>query len=447
MAGQGSERADKETWNIPRLLLIAWCCFIVYGSFIPFRFSADPEFVRSNLAQVELFPFQRGTKNFSLPDVVSNVLLFIPFGLLLATGRFRILGQSWPRRIFLGGMLALGFAAAIELGQLFASGRRSSGIDAEFDVLGALGGAAGAYLLQRYETQVDACLRAVRAEPALGPLALLALWLGSNAFYPFAVTLDVSTAWHNLTHAKWVPFRHPHGLSLDRVVDEAVMFAILSALIRSVLRRHVSAVTAAAGAVVAAIAFSIALEFGKLLVVGRLPNMENVLLASVGAVFGVTVVPLLMAWPPVRKRPAGALAALALLLMIYYELTPFAFATSSSAITRQVARIEWLPLLSYSRADAPSALFDLWKKLLLSGFWGFTYAWAMGAPPWRAASAGLVAGGALEAGQLLTSGHIPSVGDTLIFGFGAWIGGKAYQANRDLGGGPGLTSFRGLPDA
>ena len=135
-----------------------------------------------------------------------------------------------------------------------------------------------------------------------------------------------------------------------------------------------------------------------------------------------------MAWQPIRKRPEWALAVLALLLLAYSELTPFAFATSSSALATQVGRIEWLPLLSYSRADAQSALFDLWRKLLLSGFWGFSFSWVMSsAAPWRAASAGLVVGGALEAAQLLTIGRTPSVGDALILGLGAWIGGIVYR--------------------
>jgi len=408
-------------------MLVVWCCIVVYGSLIPFRFSADADFVRSNLAKAQLFPFQSGVKNFSLPDVVSNVLLFIPFGLLLAGSECRALGRSWPWRICAIGALALGFAAVIELGQLFAAGRRSSAIDVEFDVLGALVGGVGAYLLQRYGKQVNACLRVVRAEPGLVPIALVAVWLCSDAFYPFAVTLDVSTAWHNLTHAKWMPFREPQAFWLDRVVNEAVVFAILGALLRSAFRRHVSTLTAAAAAVAGAIAFSIALESGKLLVVGRLPNMENVLLASAGSVCGVTLAPLLMAWQPIRKRPEWALGVLALLLLAYSELTPFALATSSSAFATQVGRIEWMPLLSYSRADAQSALFDLWKKLLLSGFWGFSLSWVMSSTPWRAACAGLVVGGALEAAQLLTIGRTPSVGDALILGLGAWIGGIVYR--------------------
>jgi VanZ family protein len=426
MAGQAAADGERDGRHFQRVLLVVWCCFIVYGSLVPFRFSADPDFARSNLAKVPIVAFQAGTKNFSLSDVVANVLLFIPFGLLLAGSGFRAVGRGWLRRICAIGALAFGLAVAIELGQLFSAGRRASGIDVEFDVLGALVGSVGAYLLQRYEKQAEAWLHAARAEPRLVPIVLLALWLGSDAFYPFAVTLDVSTAWHNLRHAKWVPFREPQGFWLDRVVDEAVMFAMLSALMRSTLVRHISAVRAAVWAVCAAVAFSVALEAGKLLVVGRLPNVENVLLASAGAGCGVTLAPLLMAWPPVRRRLEWLLAVLSLLLLVYSELTPFAFALSSSAVATNTGRIEWMPLLSYSRADVQSALFDLWRKLVLSGFWGFSLALASGATPGRVTCAGLLVGAVLEATQLLTPGRVPSVGDALVFALGAWIGAAVY---------------------
>jgi len=50
-----------------------------------------PQFVQSNLAKVEFLPLQSEAENFSLPDIISNVLLVIPFGLFLAGSGFRAL--------------------------------------------------------------------------------------------------------------------------------------------------------------------------------------------------------------------------------------------------------------------------------------------------------------------------------------------------------------------
>jgi VanZ family protein len=427
-ASEKEAAPDLVGRRVQRIMLVLWCCFIVYGSFIPFGLSADPDFVRSNLAKLQLFPFQGGTKNFSLPDIASNILLFIPVGFLLSGSGFSFVGPSRARRICASGALALVLATVIELGQLFAVGRRSSGIDVEAGVIGALLGATAACLFHRYGGQVANYLKVGPDEPRLVLVALLVVWLCSDAFYPFAVTLDVSTVWHNLMHARWSPIRGSQGFWLDRVVDETVMFAMLSALLSSALRRHAFGAMAAIMGASAAVTFSGALELGKLFVVGRSPTVENVLFASVGAMLGVTAIPMLVEWRPIRKHPEQALAALALALLVYSELTPFAFALSSSALVASFHRIEWIPFFSYYGANPQSALFDLWKKLLLATFWGFSFARLSRATPSGAACAGLLLGALLETAQVLTVSRIPGVGDVVNFGLGAWIGGAIYDA-------------------
>jgi hypothetical protein len=65
-----------------RWLFAFYFLFILYGSFIPFRFSDDRELVRSQFVRFFTPPYDHGVGRFSLPDVVSNVLFFIPFGFL-----------------------------------------------------------------------------------------------------------------------------------------------------------------------------------------------------------------------------------------------------------------------------------------------------------------------------------------------------------------------------
>ena len=118
-----------------------WCGFILYGSFIPFRFTTSPEVVRAKLAEVRLLPFEQGRKAFSTSDVVGNVLLFVPFGFLAAGaapgvrgGLRRLSAIALP--VGAGALLATG----IEIGQLFAPGRTASGVDVLANMLGALVG-------------------------------------------------------------------------------------------------------------------------------------------------------------------------------------------------------------------------------------------------------------------------------------------------------------------
>jgi len=67
--------------------------FVVYGSFFPFDFTADPAVVRAHASRIVLRPFEaNGKRAFSIPDVASNLLLGVPAGLLLVAGG--VVGRS-----------------------------------------------------------------------------------------------------------------------------------------------------------------------------------------------------------------------------------------------------------------------------------------------------------------------------------------------------------------
>ena len=68
-----------------RLPLVLWAlsaAFIVYGTTIPFRFGADRQMVFAHLARVTPNPLVSPDTGgrLSIPDVVGNVMLFLPFG-------------------------------------------------------------------------------------------------------------------------------------------------------------------------------------------------------------------------------------------------------------------------------------------------------------------------------------------------------------------------------
>src|SRR5262247_3807511 len=80
MPGFAALRISFAERKLLRWLFFFYCLFILYGSFIPFRFSDDPEFVRSQFVRFFTPPYDHGVRRFSLPDVVSNVLLLFPSG-------------------------------------------------------------------------------------------------------------------------------------------------------------------------------------------------------------------------------------------------------------------------------------------------------------------------------------------------------------------------------
>jgi VanZ family protein len=114
-----------------RWLFLVYLLFILYGSFIPFRFSVDPSLFAPNLFDSSRPTYGHGVRRFSLSDVVSNVRLCIPFGFLWVGGEFylRMQNRFW-RVAFAGGVLGLLSGLIIESGQMFSPGRIASILDA-----------------------------------------------------------------------------------------------------------------------------------------------------------------------------------------------------------------------------------------------------------------------------------------------------------------------------
>jgi VanZ family protein len=426
-ASPGSIRERRLAY----VLLALWCAAILYGSFIPFQLTLGHEGLWERMSRLQLLPFREGRRAFSVLDVASNVLLFVPFGALMALGR-----SPGPRRpsilpIAAAALLAGLLAMLIELGQLFAAGRTASLIDLAANMTGATLGAAAVTLVWRSEDGrlAAAATVLVRREPLVVPIALLAVTFLAEATYPFSITLDVSTLWGNLKAIQWVPFAVPRFWG-DLVVDRGLRYALLGGMLAVVVGRHLSRMlgrTAAAGLVTAV---AIGVELVKLLFEGRAPKVENAAVAIAGGLVGIAVLPAAARWDPLRRHPAAALAGLAILLLGYLELAPFEFRFDPAIIRARLPRIEWLPFQSYYGADFQSALFDLWGKVSISGLLGFAVTLGTGRGALASALVGLAAGSGLEALQIATLSRHPSVSDVLTIALGAALGGVVYGRYR-----------------
>ena len=92
---------------------------------------------------------------------------------------------------------------------------------------------------------------------------------------------------------------------------------------------------------------------------------------------------------------------------------------------------------SYYGAEPQAALFDLAKKMFLLGPLGFLIAAGNrdGSPRKQqalAATAGLLVGLILEAGQIALQSRNPSLTDVLLFGGAAWAGAAVFERYRRI---------------
>ena len=428
-----------------RILLLLFAAFVVYGSFFPFSFRIDPVEVQRDLARfwggLTLFD-ARGRRLFSLADVVSNVLLGVPVGLFLVQGR--LLGRGLATRLVGVLVVETVFAGAVEVGQILAPTRTASALDVVAQVVGALGGATAAHALGAHSARAAEARLAllVRARPALIVVGVLAALLAADALYPFALTLDVSTAWGNLKRGQWIPLAaFGRRLWSDLLVERALPYAGLAVAGRLALAagpRPLGGAAASALVGALAIVWAIGLEAGKLLIVGRAPNLDYVLLGAAGAALGLVLYAPLAGSDAARRRAPARLAWLTGAILAYRELTPFDWLSSGERIAAKLARVEWLPLQSYFYADPWSALFDLGNKLAWGGLFGAALR-AVGAPRpgWWGFALGLV----LEAMQILQASHVPALTDAIDIGVGVALGARALDAARRWRGGDAPVSI------
>ncbi len=423
------EPAAESTARRARVLLLVFAGFVVYGSFFPFSFHLDVDEVQRDLARfwgtLTLFD-SRGRRLFSIADLVSNVLLGVPVGVLLVQGR--VVGRGLVTRVV--GVVAIEtlFAGLVEVGQILAPTRTAALLDVLAQAAGALAGALtvhglGAGAVQRVEARVSAI---ARGRPALVVAAILAALLAADALYPYALTLDVSTAWGNLRRSQLSPFttfgRRFWG---DILVERVLPYAALHVSVRLALGPGRDRAAAALPAWLLTTGWALALEAAKLCIVGRAPSVDNVILAALGGLLGVLAFAPLAGSAEARARGPARLAWLTGAHLTYRELAPFDWLWSADAVAAKAARIEWIPLASYFHADPQSALFDLVTKLAWSGFFGASLR-AAGAPwPWA-----LALGAVLEGLQVVQRSHVPALTDVLTIGAGAALGAAALGRHR-----------------
>lgn len=167
-----SNLVPRRAW----LLLLVIALLIAYGSLYPFHFSLDHAEAkwRQFLTDARLYT-SRG-------DVIGNVALFLPFGMVSALTA----NQIRRRWLALALLVAAGIllALALQLGQVFVSSRQPARADVVWNCCGIGTG----LLLARFGMRVSSLEIGGSMHPAIVS-TLLALWL-SVELLPFVPSLD-----------------------------------------------------------------------------------------------------------------------------------------------------------------------------------------------------------------------------------------------------------------
>jgi VanZ family protein len=398
------------------LFWLSYAIFIVYVTTLPFDFVFSTSAALEKLQGVShhLFTGPDGHRA-SLSDMVQNVILFAPFGVLcvaaLTTRReSRDRAGRLVMAVAVAAITGCALSATVETLQLFTPERVTSLNDVVTDTIGAfLGGlvaVAGVRVRRRLDAQATYAATLHELYPLLvwGAVAVLAAW------HPFDTTLDIggiASKVRSLIRDPWQA-----GVVADEGVD-AVRYALFTASCVICFER-LGIARPRVRAALAGVALPALLEFSQFFVQSRMPGLKDV---TVGAVASC-----LTAWLAgprwwTRRRAGNVAAVASLAASAVMMLSPFVIRSDRHPFTI-------VPLRSYA-AGPPERTISHAAELSLA-FFPLGFALALLLPRRgrliRVAVIAFALGLLLEFFQGWIAGRYPDVTDAAVLALGALAG-------------------------
>jgi glycopeptide antibiotics resistance protein len=344
-----------------RTIFVLAALFIVYATSVPFDFSRAP-----TLADAEWIPFWDLGRNqrASIPDVVQNIALFLPYGFFAILAFPALYRRGLVLGVLFTALLGTALSLGVEIIQTMSAFRTTSATDLVTNTAGAGAGALGARIYEDYAAgwARKNAAAILRTQPGL----LIVLGFAVATFFamlaPFLPSLDVG-----MTRAKVrLLIDHPLGTKpIGSLLFDAVLFAGLAfaatlelpayAAKRGWLpfdHRSVPAAPAAAFAAALVGAWAIALEAAQLPLIHHNPGLREALVNVAGAGGGALAALLAVGAKPIRaehelgrwtRRWAPLVLAFAVVLPAVRALAPFQLREAQEVL----AELEWRRFLPF----------------------------------------------------------------------------------------------------
>ncbi|HTT81653.1 MAG TPA: VanZ family protein [Stellaceae bacterium] len=309
------------------LLTLVVVAVMLHGSLYPYDFARPPGGI-GPVATLFASWKKLGT---SYGDIATNILLYVPFGFLLALA----IPRGRKSRILLVAVAGLVLCTSVELAQYYDAGRDDSMSDVYFNTCGSVLGAVAAVVLGDLSRYLP--LREMAAKPM--PVLLLVAMLGYH-LYPYVPTIDLHKYWHALRPLIVAPHASPHD-----ILRYVALWLTTSCLIGSVVGVERSRIAAA---------LFMALVFAAKVAIIRL-------IVTPAEAIGAAIT--LMLWIAVGHRPrlAALLTAAVLCISIVVgRLQPFDFLTEARPFG-------WLPFRSFLYGSLSVNIMSMLEKLFLYG--------------------------------------------------------------------------------
>ena len=410
-------------------LWIFFSSFVVYGTLIPFNWVASITMVSTNISDIVWVPFiDSDGSRASIPDILQNVLLFIPFGfcgfIVLRPGNRN---QLTPiiLRLCLVTILGLGLSATVEILQLLVKDRVTSVTDL---LTNSSGAAIGALLAHTYFETLQRVLRSpkingVSRSPTFYPFMLSTIVVTIGALQPFDLSIDIGRIGSRVLGI----LRNPFDFSLI-VRDEPFLFFryLLFGYICSLWITENAPENGRLKAVIFSGCTTIFLESCQIFTNSHVPGLQDTLVMVSGSILGALFL------PNVIQRTSPSLVCAAVVIATFTTsglqvLSPFRFSSDYQGMN-------FVPFLPYYERNFITALGMFIEGILIFFPMGFIlrlllprtikYVTIIGV-------IGLVIAAAFEIIQGWVVGRYPDITDVLgaVVGTfaGAWCAGAGWE--------------------
>jgi glycopeptide antibiotics resistance protein len=403
------------------VLLVFSGLFIVYGTMLPFQFSVNGEHVEARLRRIWEHPWPTASR----ADVVSNVLLFMPWGFLLAAWRGKC-GTGYPGAAVLGLLTGFLLSGAVECAQLFTPSRTASFIDIVTNTAGSTLGAMVGWPFARWAwPRIALKLRHLTVQRPMAACALaVAAGLTVTALAPFDISVQVSELKTAIKTARLVPF----GPTLDGATAPVKAWPLASDLLVWMLAGGLFALAAREGgrrdgsatlvAVIAAVALCLATEFIQIVIPSHRFDLTTVVMALIGSTVGAVSL--------VSSRSRSARDSITPAFCIWGGVVALRFWAPPNFAWPgpPIVRPEWLvPFWSYYIRTNAAALADMIDQVLIFIPLGVLLAARSHRRSiMQAALIGFIVGLVMETGQVFLPERTAELTDALSASVGAGLG-------------------------
>ncbi len=265
-----------------KILWLLFTLFIFYGALIPFDFSFDNEQIIQKIRHFHWVPFidPDGSRH-SIPDIVQNILFFIPFGFLgvLSFARNKFFA------LFLVPFFGFIISLNIEILQLTTNDRNTSITDLASNTIGATVGAVSAFIMFGLFCLLmkSASFRRAFNNKYYYLFVFSFLVIAASTLQPFDFTLDISTVWSKVKYV----IQEPTGFTFQFTDEFVVGFRFfLFSVVTTLWLRSVNNVLWPIAGIMLSASIGVFFELSQFIVVSRAPSVQDLLVLIIGCTLG-----------------------------------------------------------------------------------------------------------------------------------------------------------------